>query len=87
MRSWALTTVLWAWRSIWRIINLNFHMNSIVKKLLALTSAAAIFLSLIPVVHAVKAEPRTAVIDAQWSSLETASVEERSEERRVGKEC
>lgn len=55
---------------------MNFHMNPIVKKLLALTSAAAISLSLIPAVHAAEIEPRTAVISAQWSSLETAAVED-----------
>lgn len=48
MRSKAPTTVPWAWNSNWRI---NLIMKPFAKRLLALASAAAITMTLIPAVH------------------------------------
>ena len=49
------------------------YINPFAKKLLALASAAAILLSVIPAVHAVDPEP---AVCAQWASLEAPAMEE-----------
>lgn len=52
------------------------HMKPFARKLLALGSAAAIFMSVIPAVHAVDAEPEAPAIAEQWASVHTPAMKE-----------
>ncbi len=71
MKSWGLTTVLWAWKLKWRT---KLYMHSIAKRLLALGCAAALTFTAIPAVHAWE-EPTYEGV-AEWAEIEVTAMDQ-----------